>query len=142
MSTASRDQLIVYVDRSRIRSGKAEEVRGRVADLVRFIEEREPQLLAYEFYFDEAAGDMTVVAIHPDCDSLLQHMEIGGSAFQGFRDLIDLRSIQVYGHPSDEVLRRLQDKADMLGDEGRVEVHALQSGFHRLSPDTVLTTTG
>lgn len=34
---------IVYIDRSRIRPGKISELRRTIDDLVRFIEEREPQ---------------------------------------------------------------------------------------------------
>lgn len=125
-------EAIVYVDRSTIKEGQVEEVGERIQDLVPFIEGREPQLLGYQFYFDDDAGRMTVIAIHPDSDSLVMHMEIGRSAFKGFADFIDMRAIEVYGRPTERVLELLEDKAEMLGEAGRVEVHTPQGGFMRL----------
>lgn len=125
-------QPIVYVDRSSIKEGQVEAVRERIQGLVEFIDAREPQLAGYQFYFDEDAGRMTVIAIHPDSDSLEMHMEIGRSAFKGFADFIDMQAIEVYGRPSSKVMELLEDKAEMLGDAGRVEVHIPQGGFMRL----------
>ncbi len=125
-------QPIVYIDRSTIRPGKADQVRAGIERLVEFIEEREPQLAGYEFYFDEAAHQMTVIAVHPDSESLETHMEVGREAFRSFAELIDLESIHVYGRPSPKVLGQLEDKLAMLGDGGHVEVHAPQGGFMRL----------
>lgn len=126
-------ETVVYVDRSTIKEGAVDEVRERIHDLVNFIEEREPQLFGYQFYFDEEVARMTVIAIHPDSDSLEMHMEIGRSAFAGFADFIEMQGIDVYGNPSEKVLQLLQDKAEMLGDAGRVEVHSPQGGFMRIA---------
>lgn len=71
-----------------------------------------------------------------DSDSLRLHLEVGRSAFQKFAALIDLYSIEVYGQPSDEVLSLLEDKAAMLGDGSRVEVHERQAGFLRAQVHT------
>ncbi len=127
---------IVYIDRSTIKEGQVEEVRERIQDLVPFIEDREPQLVGYQFYFDDGARRMTVVAIHPDSESLEMHMEVGRSAFAGFAEFIDMKAIEVYGNPSEKVLELLEEKANMLGDAGRVEVHTPQSGFMRLPSRT------
>lgn len=59
------------------------------------------------------------------------HMEIGRSAFKG-ADFIDMQAIEVYGRPTERVLELLEDKAEMLGEAGRVEVHTPQGGFMRL----------
>lgn len=122
----------MYVDRSTIKEGQVETVREKIGHLVSFIEEREAQLVGYQFYFDDDAGRMTVIAIHPDSDSLELHMEVGRSVFAGFSDFIDMEAIEVYGRPSSKVMELLEDKAAMLGDSGRVEVHTPQGGFMRL----------
>lgn len=129
-------ESIFYIDRSTIREGALEEVRRRVPELVEFIREQEPQLIAYDFYLDEHGRHMTVVSVHPDSDSLRLHLEVGRSAFQRFADLIDLYSIEVYGRPSDEVLSLLEEKAAMLGESGRVEVHERHAGFLRTTVHT------
>lgn len=125
---------IIYIDRSRIREGNAEQVRSHIHQLVDFIESRETQLIGYEFYFDELESLMTVIAIHPDSKSLETHMELGREAFREFAALIDMQSIQVYGQPSERVVQLLDQKAEMLGEHGRVEVHRRQAGFARVSP--------
>lgn len=122
---------IFYIDRSTIRAGALEEVRRRIPELVEFIQDKEPQLIAYDFYLDEQGRHMTVVSVHPDSDSLRFHLEVGRSAFKAFADLIDLYSIEAYGRPSDEVITLLEDKAAMLGEGGRVEVHERHAGFLR-----------
>ena len=122
---------IFYIDRSTIRAGALEEVRRRIPELVEFIEESEPQLIAYDFYLDEKGKHMTVVSVHPNSESLQFHLEVGRSAFKAFADLIDLYSIEAYGRPSDDVITLLEDKAAMLGEAGRVEVHERHAGFLR-----------
>jgi hypothetical protein len=122
---------IVYIDHSDIREGKLREVMARIDDLVEFVETREPQLLSYSVYVDKEGRGMTVVAIHPHPSSLELHMEIGGPAFRKFTDLIDLRTIEVYGRPGDKVLGQLQQKMEMLGENGTLIVHEQEAGFTR-----------
>src|SRR4029453_8711544 len=74
-------EMIIYIDRSVIQPGRFEELKTGISALVDFIDEREPQLLAYGFYFDEETEQMTVVAIHPNAASLERHLAIGGSEF-------------------------------------------------------------
>jgi hypothetical protein len=112
----------------------AEQVRQQIERLVDFIDSREPQLIGYEFYFDESASEMTVIAIHPDSQSLETHMELGREAFREFADLIDMQAIQVYGEPGEQVRRLLDQKAEMLGEDGKVEVHGRKGGFSRIRP--------
>jgi len=73
---------------------------------------------------------MTVVAVHPDSASLEFHMDVGSAEFRKFADLIDLLKIEVYGRVSEAVLKRLHQKARMLG-KGTVAVHEFYAGFGR-----------
>ena len=122
---------IVYVDRSGIRKGKLQETKAAMARLVDFVEAREPRLLAYGTYLDPEGAHMSVVALHPDPASLELHMEVGGPEFRRFADLIDLRSIEVFGRPSGKALDELHRKAASLGDGGGVIVHERYAGFSR-----------
>lgn len=124
---------VVYIDHSDIREGKVQEVRAGVSELVEFVETREPQLIAYGFYIDETGSAMTVVAIHPDSESLESHLEIGGPAFRKFAELLELRTIDLYGRPSDKVLGQLQSKAEMLGPNASIVIHERDAGFMRFA---------
>jgi len=124
-------ESIVYIDCSEIRAGKLEDVKEAIAQLVLFVNEHEPQLISYGIFIAEDSSTMSVVAVHPDSASMEFHLEIGGPEFRKFAELIDLRSIDVYGQPGDAVLNQLQQKAEMLGENGRVLVHGVVSGFAR-----------
>ena len=120
---------IIYIDRSNIREGKLEEVKAALPRLVEFVDAHEPQLLAYGMYLDPEGMSMTVTAIHPDTTSLELHLAVGGQEFRRFAGLIDLRSIEVFGRPSDAALEELQRKAAAPGEGGTVTVHERVAGF-------------
>jgi hypothetical protein len=127
--TRSESEPIVYIDHSRIREGSVEELKAGVQRLVEFIDAREPQLIAYGFYFDEDAGKMTVVAVHPDSASLERHLDIGSEEFRKLAHLVDLTAIECYGRPSDRAVEQLQQKAAALGDGGAVVSIERFAGF-------------
>ena len=126
---------IVYLDRSAIRSEDVDGLRAAVSALVEFVRQREPRLLYYGFEIDEANRAMSVVAVHPDSASLELHLDIGGPEFRKVGAFIELRSIDVYGVPSDAAIDQLRAKGEVLGRNVAVTVHELASGFSRLAGD-------
>lgn len=126
---------IVSVDTSEIREGMHEELRAAVSDLAAFVEANEVDPLSYQVYFSEDGRRMTVVQVHPDAASMERHMEVAGPLFARFADLLTLRTVDVYGNPSEEVLTRLRRKAELLG-TATVSVHDLQAGFARFAART------
>lgn len=124
---------VVYVDTSEVREGALEELKGAIDELAEFIEANVPEILAYHVYLSEDDGEMTVVHVHADSASLDRHMEVGGPAFRKFADLLTLKSIRVYGEPSEWALGQLRDKARSLG-SGEVIVQVPHAGFSRLKP--------
>jgi hypothetical protein len=127
-------ESIVYIDRSAVRSDDIDGLRAAVTALVEFVREREPQLLLYGFEIDEANRALTVVAVHPNSASLELHLNVGGPGFAKVGAFIELRSIDVYGVPSEAALEQLRDKGRLLGRDVPVVVHELTSAFSRLSP--------
>jgi quinol monooxygenase YgiN len=124
---------IVYIDYSEVRNGKIEELKTAMNELVELIESNEPQLIAYNVYFNEDDTRVTVVHVHADSASLEFHMKIAGSAFPKFAQFVKLLSIDVYGKLADELLEQVRRKAAMLGN-GTVQVHSLHGGFARFRP--------
>jgi hypothetical protein len=121
---------IVYVDTSAIREGKHEQLEASMHDLAAFVQANMPRVISYGFFLDRDRTQMTVVAVHPDSESLEFHIDLGADEFRKFADLIDLSRIEVYGAVSEAVLERLHRKARMLG-SGSVAVHDLFAGFVR-----------
>ena len=123
---------IVFVDTSHIHEGRLEELRAAVGELAGFVEANEADPISYQVYFSDDGRRMTVVQIHPDSASMERHMEIAGPVFARFADLLTLRTVDIYGSPSNEVLDQLRRKAELLG-TATVAVHDLQAGFARLA---------
>jgi hypothetical protein len=121
---------IVYIDSSEIRAGKLPQLEAGMKELADFVEASEPQMISYGFFLDEERTRMTLIAIHPDSDSMEFHMEVAGPLFRKFAPWIDMKTIEIYGRPSAKVLEQLRDKARMLGGSS-VVVHELHSGFGR-----------
>jgi hypothetical protein len=124
---------IVYIDHSDIRRDSVDELRAGVQRLVDFIDTREPQLIAYGFYIDEDAAKMTVVAVHPDSESLERHMQIGSEEFRKLAHLVTLTAIECYGRPSERALEQLRLKAGALGEGGTVVSVERSAGFTHLA---------
>lgn len=122
---------IVFVDSSEIREGKLEELKAALKELVEFVETNEPRPIAYNVHINEAGTVMTVVQVHPDSASMEHHMQLAGPAFPTFVELLKLRTMDVYGMPSDRLLGQLRRKIELLGD-ATIDVHDRHAGFTRL----------
>jgi hypothetical protein len=126
-------QPIIYIDRSRVVEGQFERLKRGIRALVAFVQDREPRLISYGFFLDEAHRRMTVIAIHPDAASLEYHMEVAGPEFRKLKDLVELTEIEVYGPMSDAALVAIREKARMLGTGEKVSVLDAEAGFARLA---------
>lgn len=127
---------IVFVDTSEIHEGKLEELRRAVAEIAAFVEEQETDPISYQVFISDDGRLMTVLQVHPDSASMERHMEIAGPVFARFADLVVLRTIDVYGSPSEKVVDQLRQKAELLG-TATVAVHDLQAGFARFGSHLV-----
>ncbi len=125
-------QPLIYIDTSEVNEGVLDELRDAIDELVAFIEANEPQILAYQVYLSEDCRRMTVVHVHADPASFDFHMEVAGPAFRRFADLLTQRAIRVYGEPSGAAMRRVHEKARMLGCKD-VMIESPNAGLSRLA---------
>jgi hypothetical protein len=123
-------QPLVYIDTSDVREGALDELKSAIGDLTDFVESNEPQIVSYAVYFSQDGSQMTVIHIHADPSSLDLHMDVAGPRFGRFADLLTLSSIRIFGEPSAQAVRQLEDKVRLLG-TGEVTVHPLHAGFGR-----------
>ena len=129
MVRAMEEPLIV-LDTSEIREGKREELEHGIADLAAFVETNEADPISYQVFFGKDGHLMTVLQVHPDSASMERHMELAGPVFARFADLVILRTVDIYGSPSEKVVELLRRKAELLG-TATVTVHDRQAGFAR-----------
>jgi hypothetical protein len=122
---------IVFVDSSEIREGRLDEVKVMIHELTEFVETNEPRPILYQVFLDQTGRTMTVVQVHPDSESMEMHMDVAQSVFSKFQGLLQMRTMDIYGKPSQALLAAMTKKAEMLGASG-VTVHDSQGGFSRL----------
>jgi hypothetical protein len=127
---------IVFVDTSEIREGRLEELRRAVAELAEFVETNEADPISYQVFFSDDGRLMTVLQVHPDSASMERHMEVAGPVFAKFAGLLVLRTIDIYGSPSERVVEQLRQKAELLG-TATVAIHERQAGFVRFASPRV-----
>jgi hypothetical protein len=127
---------LIVVDTSEIREGKREELQRGIAELAAFVKTNETEPIAYQVFFAEDGRLMTVLQVHPDSASMERHMELAGPVFATFADLVVLRTIDIYGSPSEKVVEQLRRKAELLG-TATITVHDHQAGFARFGSDLV-----
>ncbi len=123
---------LIFVDVSEIVPGKLEDVKAAFKELTAFVEENEPRAISYHVFFDSTETKVTVVQVHPDSASMEFHTKAGADLFRRFAGLLTMRTMEIYGEPSAELLQAMQAKAEMLGARG-VQVHNLHAGFSRLA---------
>jgi hypothetical protein len=71
---------------------------------VELVQENEPQLMSFNFYFNEDETEGSVVRAHPDADSMLVHMQLAREHITEATELqLITKEIQVFGSPNDAV---------------------------------------
>jgi len=123
---------IAYLDTSDVRAGKLEELKAAMAELAAFVEQNEPWIISYCVCFSEDGSTMSVLHFHPDVASLELHMKVAGPKFRPVAPLVKLRTIEIFGRPTEDLMAQLRAKAELLG-AGSVIVRDVHAGFARFT---------
>ena len=102
--------LVLYIDTSDVRPGELEALKAGLEELARFVEANEPRIIAYNSYFSGDGSRVSVVHLHPDEASLDFHMKVAGPQFAPFARYVTLKTIEIFGAPSEELLLQLKKK--------------------------------
>ena len=66
----------VYTGTYRIRPGRLEDARKKIAEHAEFVEANEPRLVAFHVFLDADAETVSVVQLHRDPESMEFHMKV------------------------------------------------------------------
>ena len=73
--------------------------------MVQLVREREPQLLAFNFFLNEDETEVSVVQVHPDADSMLTHMQVAKEHItEATETLLSTKDTQIYGATNEAVV--------------------------------------
>ena len=104
----------IVINTYAIKEGKLEDFRQFLRELFTVLEANEPRLLAVNAYVNEDGTEAAIVQVHPDAASVQHYWQVlhqhAGRAFGQFVDATT--SFQVYGTPSEVVLRRSRQHAE------------------------------
>ena len=99
----------IFIGTHRIAEGKLDEFKRDCQQLVEVVERNEPQLLSFNFYFNEDESEVSVVQVHPDADSMLFHMQVAREHItEAAEEQLVTKDIQVFGSPNEAVLGMIE----------------------------------
>ena len=114
----------------KIKQGKLEEARKKIAELVDFVETNEPRMIAFHCFLDEPGTKVTILQVHPDSASMEFHMEVNAKHFATAYDWLDENIGEArYGEISDSLAAEFAKWDEPGSDTVHMPVH--QAGFTR-----------
>ena len=98
---------LIYVGTYTVRPGEQGNARGRLVELVDFVETNEPRMIAFNTYLDQKGNTLSVVQVHPDSASMEFHMQVNAKHFATAYGWLDGMSDQYFGPISDALAAEL-----------------------------------
>jgi NAD(P)-dependent dehydrogenase (short-subunit alcohol dehydrogenase family) len=101
---------LIFVATNRLKPGRLDAERRRVPGLVEFVEQNEPQLIAFNEYVNDDGTEVTVVQVHPNAASMQTHLGIiGERAAQAYDETLDATlAVQIFGPVDPEMLNTMR----------------------------------
>ncbi len=110
---------LIFISTWKIREGRLEDYKQFAKELIEHIKAKEPQLIAFNMYFNEDETEMTSIQVHPDAASMDFHLQvlakvIGEDMIQWIEraDFLEPKHIEIYGTPSAKLLEADQPFVD------------------------------
>jgi hypothetical protein len=72
-----------------------------------FVEQHVPRIRSFHAYATPDGTEGTVLYVHPDGDSLDQHLEAAAQLIQQGTEMVQVTSVQLLGSPSRETVKQL-----------------------------------
>jgi hypothetical protein len=105
-------QPFIYIGTYTIKEGRLEDFKRMCAEIVRLVDSSEPHVISFNFYYDDTNNEVSCVQVHPDADSMVNHMKLLQehiTAVAGEDSPIDVvTENQIYGQPNDAVVEMIE----------------------------------
>ena len=102
---------LIFITRAKIKEGKLSDFKEFITRMVKSYEVREPQIVAFNIFLNEDESEMTSIQVHPNPASMDSHMKVLDQVlgedmadWVGRADLLQIKSIEIYGEPSQALL--------------------------------------
>lgn len=98
----------IVISTWRIKDGKLEDLKRFQREFSEIIEANEPQLIAFNAFYNEDGTEMTSIQVHPDAASMDFHLnvlrETLGGAMSAVAEFVEPQSLEYYGMPPESAL--------------------------------------
>jgi hypothetical protein len=106
-------QPFIYIGTYTIKDGRLEDFKRMCEGIVEFVESSEPRVISFNFYFDEASNEVSCVQVHPDADSMVNHMKLlqehMAAAVGSDSPIEEVLRDEIYGTPNDTVVEMIEE---------------------------------
>ena len=92
---------VLYIDRFEVREEKLEEFKRYAKEMAAFVEEEEPGVTSFNYFFDEADAEGIAVFVFSDAEALDRHLDVVSSRFQQGYELLSGTKIELLGPASE-----------------------------------------
>src|SRR5688572_28625349 len=110
---------LIFVSSWKIKEDRLEDYKKFAKEFMEHVKTREPQLIAFNMYFNEDETEMTSIQIHPDAASMDFHLQvlakvIGEDMIEWIdrADFLEPKQFEIYGTPSAKLLEADQPLVD------------------------------
>lgn len=104
---------LVFISHGRIKAGKLEGFKAYAERFMAAVADREPHVLAFDTYLDEAGQRYTTVQVHPDAGSMEHHMTVMAEEIGAAFEYVESDGVEVYGEPSEALVEQMRNIADI-----------------------------
>ena len=110
---------LIFISTWKIKEGRLEDYKKFAREFMEHVKAKEPQLIAFNMYFNEDETEMTSIQVHPDTASMDFHLQvlakvIGEDMIEWIdrADFLEPKHIEIYGNPSAKLLETDQPLVD------------------------------
>lgn len=99
------DDAVIFIGTFRIPS--AETWLPAIEDMRDFVEANVPRVRSFHAYVNQDRTEGTVMYVHPDPDSLDEHLRVTARRIEAGTEMVEVLRIDLLGEPSPATLERL-----------------------------------
>ena len=110
---------LIFVSTWKIKEGRLDDYKKFAREFMEHVKAKEPQLIAFNMYFNEDETEMTSIQVHPDAASMDFHLQvlakvIGEDMIEWIdrADFLAPKQFEIYGTPSAKLLEAYQPFVD------------------------------
>ncbi|HET6745749.1 MAG TPA: hypothetical protein VFH90_07875, partial [Candidatus Limnocylindria bacterium] len=92
-------ERVTFIGTFRIPDGGFEAWTAAIADMRSFVESHVPGVISFNAYVNEDGSEGTVVYVHPNADSLDQHLAAAASRIEAGSQMVTVLRIELLGSP-------------------------------------------